>query len=69
MWSLLFWGGEPLVHTQGTLLTLTPGTAWTSSALSDLRTRAAALCLRLLVPAAPVREMEGAPRWYPVAQP
>ena len=29
----LFWDGEPLVYTQGTRLTLTPGTAWTSSAL------------------------------------
>ena len=31
--SPLFWGGESLVHTQGNQLTLTPGTAWTSSAL------------------------------------
>ena len=31
--SPLFWDRGPLVHTQGTLLTLTPGSAWTSSAL------------------------------------
>ena len=31
--SPLFWDGEPLVHIQATFLTLTPGTAWNSSAL------------------------------------
>ena len=31
--SPLFWDGESLVHTQGNQLTLTLGTAWTSSVL------------------------------------
>lgn len=31
--SPLFWDVESLVHTQGSQLTLTLGTAWTSSAL------------------------------------
>ena len=65
--SPLFWDGETLVHTQGTLLTLTAGTAWTL--LSALRTRAPVLRFRLPVLGAPVREREGAPRGYPVAQP
>ena len=65
--SPLFWDGDPLVHNQGTHLTFTPGTAWTL--LSALRTPASVLCFRLLVPGAPVREREGAPRGYPVAQP
>ena len=34
----LFWDWEPLVLIQGTLLTLTPGTAWTSSDLIPLDT-------------------------------
>ena len=56
--SPLFGDVESLVHTQGSQLTLTLGTAWTSSAHA-LWTRASDICLRLLVPGAPVREMEG----------
>ena len=59
--SPLFWEGEPLVHTQDTLLPLTLGTSWTSSALwpQDMGLRPL-LCL--LAPGAPIRDMEGTPQ-------
>ena len=57
----LFWKGEPLVHTHDTLLTLTPGTAWTSSDLRPQNTGLRPL-LHFLFRGAPVRDMEGTPQ-------
>ena len=57
----LFWEGEPLVHTQDTLLPLTPGTSWTSSALWPQEMGLRPL-LCLLAPGAPIRDMERTPQ-------